>query len=115
MKRRLPHMVPLSRQAAALLEEVQPYSGDRFVFPARHDRGKPSDEHRLLDLVYELGYFGKATTHGIGRKSSSTLLNQMGFAADHIERQLAHAPANKIRGIYNHAEWHPERGAMLQA
>ena len=39
----------------------------------------------------------------------------MGFAADHIERQLAHAPANKIRGIYNHAEWLPERGAMLQA
>ena len=43
MKRRLPHVVPLSRQAAALLEEVQPYSGDRFVFPARHDRSKPSD------------------------------------------------------------------------
>ena len=36
----------------------------------------------------------------------------MGYAADHIERQLAHAPANKVRGIYNHAEYLAERATM---
>jgi hypothetical protein len=45
---------------------------------------------------------------------ASTLLNELGFNADWIERQLAHVPYGQVRGIYNRAEYLPERRRMLQ-
>jgi integrase len=53
------------------------------------------------------------TIHGF-RAMASTLLNEMGFAPDWIERQLAHAERNKVRASYNHAEFLPERRRMMQ-
>jgi len=46
---------------------------------------------------------------------SSTLLNEQGFRADLIERQLAHAEKNAVRAAYNRAEYLPERKKMMQA
>ena len=45
---------------------------------------------------------------------ASTLLNELGYNADWIERQLAHIPHGQVRGIYNRAEYLPERSRMLQ-
>jgi integrase len=52
-------------------------------------------------------------THGF-RAMASTLLNEQGYHADVIERQLAHVPHQRIRGIYNRAEYLPERRKMMQ-
>jgi hypothetical protein len=41
-------------------------------------------------------------------------LNEAGFSADVIERQLAHVDSNKIRARYNKAEYLPERKRMMQ-
>ena len=41
---------------------------------------------------------------------ASTLLNEMGWPPDVIERQLAHAPRNKVRAAYNRAQHLRERG-----
>ena len=46
---------------------------------------------------------------------ASTLLNEQGWASDVIERQLAHAPRNKVRAVYNRAVHLPERRKMMQA
>ena len=43
-----------------------------------------------------------------------TLLNELGYEADYIEKQLAHNPRDKIRGVYNRAEYLPERRKMMQ-
>jgi hypothetical protein len=59
------------------------------------------------------GNHGRATVHGF-RAVASTLLNEMGFHPDCIERQLAHDERNKVRAAYNHAQNLPERRRMMQ-
>ena len=55
------------------------------------------------------------TGHGF-RSMASTLLNeQQCWHPDAIERQLAHAPRNKVRAAYNYAEHLPERRRMMHA
>jgi integrase len=53
------------------------------------------------------------TAHGF-RAMASTRLNELGFAPDIIEKQLAHADRNKIRSAYNHASYLPQRQEMMQ-
>jgi hypothetical protein len=45
---------------------------------------------------------------------ASTLLNELGWKWDAIERQLAHAERNNVRAAYNYAEYLPERKTMMQ-
>ena len=69
----------------------------------------------LNAALRRLGY-GKhdMTPHGF-RSMASTLLNELGWRGDAIERQLAHGERDAIRGAYNHAQYLPERRAMMQA
>lgn len=109
------HFVPLSRQAVEVLEEVKKLSGNREqVFPNEHHPMKAMSENTILFALYRMGYRGRATGHGF-RATASTILNEMGFRADVIERQLAHAERNKVRKAYNRAEYLPERKSMMQA
>jgi integrase len=48
------------------------------------------------------------------RTTGSTLLNEMGFRGDVIERQLAHQERDAVRRTYNHAEYLEERAQMMQ-
>ena len=106
--------MPLSKQAIAILEELKEIGGgSRFVFPGRN-RDKPISNNTLLFALYRLGYKGKMTGHGF-RAVASTMLNEMGFRADVIERQLAHSERDEVRGAYNRAEYLPERKKMMQA
>jgi integrase len=114
MKARAEHLVPLSRQAVAILEELAALCrGSRFVFPGRH-RDKPISNNTMLFALYRLGYKGKMTGHGF-RAVASTILNEQGWRPDVIERQLAHAERNEVRGAYNRAEYLPERVKLMQA
>ena len=70
-------------------------------------------ENTILYALYRLGYHSRATGHGF-RSSASTLLNELGFDPDVIERQLAHQERNKVRAAYHRAEYLPERRAMMQ-
>jgi integrase len=113
MKMRTEHVVPLSRQAIALLNDLRTLAGDsRFVLPGRN-RDKSISNNTLLFALYRLGYKGKMTGHGF-RAVASTILNESGFRPDVIERQLAHCERNDVRGAYNRAEYLPERRKMMQ-
>lgn len=113
MKMKTEHVVPLSRQAVALLREVQAIGGgSRYVFPGRNP-DKPISNNTMLFALYRLGYKGRMTGQGF-RAVASTILNEAGFRADVIERQLAHCERNEIRGAYNRAEYLPERRTMMQ-
>lgn len=59
------------------------------------------------------GLFGALLPHGI-RATASTILNELGYRPDVIERQLAHMERNKARASYNRAEYIPERKDMMQ-
>ncbi len=114
MKSRLMHRVPLSHQAIDLLHKLHGVSGHReFLFPNRSDPRRPASQGVLWKAVVSLGYQGKFSPHGI-RATGSTMLNEMGFRADVIERQLAHAERNKVRASYNQADYLEERRQMMQ-
>ncbi|MCH8135822.1 MAG: tyrosine-type recombinase/integrase [Proteobacteria bacterium] len=114
MKMRDEHIVPLSRQAVAILEELEEMStGSRFILPGRNPN-KPISNNTMLFALYRLGYKGKMTGHGF-RAVASTILNEMGFRGDVIERQLAHAERNEVRSAYNRAQYLAERTEMMQA
>jgi integrase len=117
MKIREYHLVPLSRQAIAILRELHPLTGpDGFVFPQVRNASRPISENTLNVALRACG-FGQdqQTAHGF-RTTASTLLNEQGkWSADAIERQLAHGERNKIRGAYNAAQYLPERRKMMQA
>ncbi len=116
MKMRERHVVPLSRQALAVLREIQSLTGHlRYVFPGTNQSKRPMSENTVNAALKRLGYMGdEMTVHGF-RHMASTLLNEFGFSADAIERQLAHGDRNKIRATYNYAEYMPERIRMMQA
>jgi integrase len=114
MKARAEHLVPLTRQAMAILDELRELCrGSHFVFPGRN-RDKPISNNTMLFALYRLGYKGKMTGHGF-RAVASTILNEQGWRPDVIERQLAHAERNEVRGAYNRAEYLPERIKLMQA
>ena len=115
MKMKQPHIVPLSRQACAILEETRPLSGrGTYVFPSRGANGKPMSENTVNQALRRIGY-SKDIICGHGfRAMASTLLNEQGWSPDAIERQLAHAEKNKIRAAYNHAQYLDERNKMMQ-
>lgn len=113
MKMKTEHVVPLSRQALALLREVRALGGgSRYVFPGRNP-DKPISNNTMLFALYRLGYKGKMTGHGF-RAVGSTTLNEAGYRPDVIEHQLAHCERNEIRSAYNRAEYLPERSKMMQ-
>jgi len=114
MKMNAEHVVPLSRQALSTLADLKSIGGgSRFVFPGRN-RDRPMSNNTMLFALYRLGYKGKMTGHGF-RAVASTILNEQGWRADVIERQLAHCERNEVRGAYNRAQYLPERVKMMQA
>lgn len=114
MKMRAPHVVPLSRQALALLAELHAITGKHaLLFTGQSDLSRPMSENTLGYALGRMGYGQAATAHGM-RSLASTVLNEEGFKADVVERQLAHAPKDKVRAAYHRAEYLEERRVMLQ-
>ena len=115
MKMRRMHIVPLPRQAVALLEELQTITGNgRWLFP---NTRRPATVMSATTINRALEYLGYPTGHVSGhdfRATASTRLNEMGYPEAHIEMQLAHAPRNKTAAAYNHAKYLPERERMMQ-
>jgi integrase len=117
MKMKAAHLVPLSTQAVAILQELHPLTGDgRYVFPGLRTASRPMSENTVNAALRRLGYSGEEMTgHGF-RSMAATRLNEMGWNADAIERQLAHAESNKVRDAYTHAaQYLDERTRMMQA
>jgi integrase len=83
------------------------------VFPNQANPRKMMSNNTILYALYRMGYHSRATGHGF-RATASTILNEQGFRADVIERQLAHGERSKVRAAYNHAEYLPERKKMMQ-
>ncbi len=113
MKMRVEHLVPLAPQVVALLRELRPLAGQsKLLFPSPGKKGVMS-ENTMIYAMYRMGYKSRATVHGL-RGTASTILNESGWNADWIERQLAHAEEDEVRGAYNSAEWLPGRTKMMK-
>jgi len=122
MKMRLEHVVPLSAQAIAILNEIRDLDLDNdLIFPAVTRGGKSLSENTINDFLDVVGYGGKQTVHGF-RTIASTILNErakrdgVSFDSDVIELQLAHSSSKKndVRDAYNRAEYVEIREEMMQ-
>jgi len=114
MKMKEVHIVPLSKQAAAILRELKKLSGHHlYIFPNQNNRTTFMSENTMLYALYRMGYHSRTTGHGF-RSTASTILNEHDFPPDVIERQLAHCERNKVRAAYNYAQYLPQRRKMMQ-
>lgn len=121
MKMRKPHLVPLSRQAIAILRELHPITGipprvgPHYVFPSVRTRARPMSENTINAALRRLGYSKEQMTgHGF-RAMATTRLSESGqWNRDAIERQLAHIEQSKSRKPYDHAQHIKERRRMMQ-
>lgn len=118
MKMRELHIVPLSRQAVELLHELHTYTGGQaLLFPNLRSPKTGMTATTLNRALERMGFTGKGgigfSAHGF-RATASTMLNEMGYRSEVIERQLAHAERNKVRASYNQAEYLEERRTMMQ-
>ena len=115
MKMGQPHIVPLSLQAVEAFREIHAITGHgSLIFRSPNKPRQAISENAILFALYRMGYRGKMTGHGF-RALASTTLNELGWAPDVIERQLAHVEKNQVRAAYNRAQYLDQRRLMMQA
>lgn len=122
MKRSKPHNVYLAQQAIDILVALKTCAGNsKYLLPSRYDADAPMSRatfNRITTAV--VAQAKKAglplepfTVHDL-RRTGSTLLNELGFNSDWIEKCLAHEDGRSSRGIYNKAEYEHQRRHMMQ-
>lgn len=115
MKMKQEHVVPLSSQMIAMLKRLKILTaGSEYLFPSQNRQKNPfMSENTVNKVIHDMGFKGQLVGHGF-RAMASTILNENGFPPDVIERQLAHAPRNKVRAAYNRALYMEKRRKMMQ-
>ncbi|EEA0619220.1 tyrosine-type recombinase/integrase [Salmonella enterica subsp. enterica serovar Typhimurium] len=115
MKMDNPHIVPLSKQALAMFEELKFLAGDSpYVFPSRHGYRRPISKTTLNCAVRTLDLNVRDFVIHDFRRTASTLLHEQGYNSDWIEKYLAHKICG-VHGVYNRAEYLNQRREMLQS
>jgi integrase len=111
-----PHIVYLSRQSVGLFQELFALAGDsELVLPGRGSQSKPF-AHNSINTALKTALQGQPipafTVHDL-RRTASTLLHENGWPSDVVEKALNHVIGG-VRGVYNRAEYAPQRREMLQ-
>lgn len=114
-KMRRDHIVPLSKQAQALVERNWiDIEGVELIFPSLNSNRKWLSENAFNSAMRRMGYSkDEVTAHGF-RATASTILNDRGYEADVIEAALAHQDKNAIRRTYNRATYWEQRTVLMQ-
>lgn len=115
-KLRRPHLVPLSRQAVAILRELEPLTGGRrYVFPGR-DPKKPMSDAAMNAALQRMGFNTQTevTMHGFRATARTLLHEQLHFDPHLIEHQLAHRAPGILGTAYDRTKFFKERRAMMQ-
>jgi integrase len=122
MKRGKPHNVYLSRQSVDIMVALKTCAGNsRYLLPSRYDADAPMSRATFNRITMAVVARAKRerlpldpfTVHDL-RRTGSTLLNELGFNRDWIEKCLAHEDGRSSRGVYNKAEYEQQRRHMLQ-
>jgi integrase len=116
MKMREPHLVPLSRQALKILEEVKRLTGtSKYAFPSGRTLNRPMSNNAVLAALRRMGYTKEEMTpHGF-RAMARTILDEiLQFRPDFIEAQLAHRVLDPLGRSYNRTTHLNERRKMMQ-
>jgi integrase len=111
-----PHLVPLSRQALALLRELHPITGSgSLVFRGERQRDRPMSENTLNAALRALGFAAdEVVAHGFRATARTILVERLGVDEAVIEAQLAHSVRDSLGRAYNRTEFVEQRRAMMQ-
>jgi len=115
-KTKTDHIVPLSRQAVAILRSVHDLTGTGdLVFPSARGNKRPMSDNAILVAMRTLEIRREEMTgHGF-RAVARTLLDEvLGFRPDIIEQQLAHTVSDPLGRAYNRTKFLKERSKMMQ-
>lgn len=113
MKRKRPHIVPLSSQALAILDALKPISGHReYLFTSQTDYSKPTNSQTANMAIKRMGYGGRLVAHGL-RSLASTTLNDQRFDKEIIEAALSHTDENQVRSAYNRSDYLEQRRILM--
>ena len=110
------HIVPLSTQAIAILETLEPVTGRwRYVFPSARSRHRPMSNNAVLSALRRME-IAKEEMSGHGfRAMARTILDEvLGYRPDIIEHQLAHQVRDPLGRAYNRTKHLDEREKMMQ-
>ncbi len=122
MKRSKAHNVYLSQQTLDIMIALKTCAGNsHYLLPSRYQADQPMSRATFNRVTYAVVERAKAeglplesfTVHDL-RRTGSTLLNELGFNSDWIEKCLAHEDGRSSRGIYNKAEYEHQRRHMMQ-
>ena len=80
IKMRKAHIVPLSRQAVALLRQLQTMGGGYdWVFPSQSKPGQHMSNNTILKALERLGYKGRMTGHGFRALAMTTIQENLKY------------------------------------
>jgi len=116
MKMKTAHIVPLSRQAVAILKELHPLTGyGRYVFPCHRSPLRPMTNNAINAALRRMGYTSDDQTgHGFRAMARTILDEVLQIRPDFIEHQLAHAVRDPLGRAYNRTAHLAERKKMMQ-
>ena len=116
MKMDISHMVPLSKQALEIIQELQSVTNhSKYLFPSHRSNARPMSNNAINAALRRMGYKkDEMTGHGF-RAMARTLLDEvLQFRPDFIEHQLAHAVRDPLGRAYNRTTHIGERKKMMQ-
>lgn len=111
------HIVPLPRQAVAVLREMLAYTaGKEHVFPPLA-RQKTPHLHRdgLSAALRRMGFKGRHATHGFRGMLRTVARERLGIDPDILEAQLAHAKRGDVQKAYDRTTFGDARRKAMQA
>ena len=111
------HIVPLSKQAIAVLkaqkEEVEPFNTE-WVFPSQIRPRNPMSDGTVNKAIKRLGYGKDMVAHGFRALARTTIHEKLKYNSEVIERQLAHKASGALGEAYDRTQFLDERKTMMQ-
>lgn len=116
MKMKVPHLVPLSHQAVAILRDQYLLTGHgKYVFPSLRTFERPISDNTVNSALRSMGYDKNThTAHGF-RTTARTIMDEvLNERVDLIEHQLSHQVKDANGRAYNRTAHLPARREMMQ-
>lgn len=115
MKMRRPHIVPLSRQTIAALNELRAMNvSSDWVFASSAKPRQHMSNNTILKALERLGYKGRMTGQGFRALAMTTIKEKLGIPHEVVDRQLAYAPRSQVDAAYDRSKFLDQRRRMMQ-
>ena len=109
------HVVPLPKQAVALLKSIRPLTGDgRYVFPGERNHDRPMSDNAVRSALYALGFGEEQKPHAFRAVARTLLVDELGLDPLMIEANLAHGSRDRMGRSYNRTQYLKQRFEMVQ-